>query len=262
MTGLVRRTTVAMLAVALATLLGFACIIPDRDIQVRTTDFNLYPVRFVEGIPLTEEARCDCSADACECPLPDFTQLPAFLDPSVSSFQFCICTENKIDANRLPGVFLYVEDQDELDGEPADLLYAAAVLDWNPTLGVPAFDYVAYRNYLDPSLPLNLSSTGSYENDVIKRPRPYVRSIELTLDEAFDLCNGAGRPLERGFHTLSFIVTDREWSTRGSDEGMEVTNEGVPDIAAGATYDIQTYVFQCLEETTDEGCGCVEQTEP
>jgi hypothetical protein len=254
MTALVRRATLAVLACAAA------CIIPDRDIQVRTTDFNLYPVRFVEGIPLTEEARCDCDANACECPLPDFTELPAFLDPSVSSFQFCICTENKIDANRLPGFFLYVEDQDEVDGEPADLLYAAAVLDWSPTLGVPAFDYVAYRNYLDPGIPLNLSYS-SYENVVIKRPRPYVRSIELTLDDAFDLCNGAGRPLQPGFHTLSFIVTDRDWATRVTDQGMEVTNDGVPDIASGATYDIQTYVFQCLMEG-DEKCGCTEPTEP
>jgi hypothetical protein len=237
-----------------ALMLGLSCIIPDRDIQVRTTDFNLYPVRFVEGIPLTEDARCDCDADACECPLPDFTQLPAFLDPN--AFEFCICMENNYDANRLPGVFLYVEDQDEVDGEPADLLYAAALLDWSPTLGVPAFDYVAYRSYLDPSISLNLAPVGSYENDVIKRPRPYVRSIALTFDDAFDLCNGAGRPLEPGFHTVSFIVTDREWSTRISDEGMKVTNEGVPDIASGATYDIQTYVFQCLAEG-DDGCGCM-----
>lgn len=243
----------------LALVIGFACIIPDRDIQVRTTDFNLYPVRFVEGIPLSEEAKCDCSA-ACECPLPDLTGLPAFLDPNDARFQFCICSENKVDDGRLPGVFLYVEDQDELDGEEADALFAAALLDWSPTLGVPAFDYVAYRNYLDPGIPLNLSYS-SYENVVIKRPRPYVRSIELTLDDAFDLCNGAGRTLEPGFHTLSFIVTDRDWSRRISDEGMEVTNDGVPDIASGATYDIQTYVFQCLAEG-DPNCGCAEQTEP
>jgi hypothetical protein len=251
----------AVLAIVALTALavGFACIIPDRDIQVRTTDFNLYPVRFVEGIPLTEEARCDCDASACECPLPDFTELPAFLDPT--DFSFCVCGENKSDQGRLPGVFLYVEDQDEIDGEPADTLFAAALLDWSPTLGVPATDYVAYRNYLDPGIGLNLSSSSSYENAVIKRPRPYVRSIELTLNDAFDLCNGAGRPLEAGFHTLSFIVTDREWSKRITDEGMEVSNDGVPDIAAGATYDIQTHVFQCLVEG-DPNCECVEQTEP
>jgi hypothetical protein len=240
---------VGMLALAV----GFACIIPDRDIQVRTTDFNLYPVRFVEGITLTEEARCDCSSTECACPLPDFTGLPTFLDPSDPGFEFCICGENKVDPGRLQGVFLYVEDQDEVDGVPADILKAAALLDWDPT--VPAPDYVAYRNYLDPDAELFIS-VSSYENDVIKRPRPYVRSIELELDDAFDLCNGAGRPLEPGFHTLSFIVSDREWSKRITNEGMEVSNEGVPDIAAGATYDIQTYVFQCLAEPD---CVCAEQ---
>jgi hypothetical protein len=245
---------------ALALAVGFACIIPDRDIQVRTTDFNLYPVRFVEGIPLTEQARCDCSATTCECPLPEFTGLPAFLDPSLPTNQFCICSEGKVDEGRLLGTFLFVEDQDELDGEPADFLYAAALLDWSPTLGVPATDYVAYRDYLDPGESLNLSFS-SYENLVIKRPRPFSRSIELILDGAFDLCNGAGRPLEPGFHTLSFIATDREWSKRVTDEGMEVSNDGVPDIAAGATYDIQTHVFQCLMEG-DPNCKCMTQQEP
>jgi hypothetical protein len=238
--------------------MGFACIIPDRDIQVRTTDFNLYPVRFVEGITLTEEALCDCSP-SCACPLPDLTGLPAFLDPNLPKFQFCICGENKIDEGALQGVYLSVEDQDEVDGEPADLLYAAALLDWNPTLGVPPTDYVAYRDYLDPGEDLSISVSSSYENDVIKRPRPYVRKIELELNAKFDLCNDAGRTLEPGFHTLSLIVTDREWSKRITDEGMEVTNDGVPDIAAGATYDLQTYTFQCLAEPD---CVCAEPTEP
>jgi hypothetical protein len=251
----VRLAMVGVMALAA----GFACIIPDRDIQVRTTDFNLYPVRFVEFIPLTEEARCDCDPNACECPLPEYSGLPAFLDPSdmEHEYQFCICSEGNIDDKRLQAFYLYVEDQDEVDGEPADSLYAAALLDWSPTLlDVPATDYVAYRNYLDPGAALNLS-VSSYDTDVIKRPRPYTRSIELDLDDAFDLCNGAGRPLEPGFHTLTFIVTDREWSKRFTDEGMEISNDGVPDIAAGATYDMQTHVFQCLAEAEgDEKCGC------
>jgi hypothetical protein len=248
----VRLAMAGVMALAVA----FACIIPDRDIQVRTTDFNLYPVRFVEFIELTEEARCDCDPNTCECPLPEQSGLPAFLDPSDIDlqFQFCICSEGNIDEGRLQGVYLYVEDQDEVDGKPADSLYAAALLDWSPTLDVPATDYVAYRNYLDPGALLNLS-VSSYDTDVIKRPRPYTRSIELDLDDAFDLCNGAGRPLEPGFHTLTFIVTDREWSKRITDEGMEISNDGVPDIAAGATYDMQTHVFQCLAEG-DEKCGC------
>ncbi|PRP97106.1 hypothetical protein ENSA5_34890 [Enhygromyxa salina] len=270
--GVGRRGLVLALLGAAAIGVGLACIIPDRDIQVFTTDINQYPVHFVEGIPIDEDARCACDPETCECPLPAFTALPTFLDPS--DYELCICGENKIDAKQLPGVSLYIEDQDEVDGEPADKIYAAALLDWDPTLGDAAFDYVAYRSYLDPRDPLDVSFS-SYELEVLKRPRPYVRSLTLSDANGFDLCNGAGRPVAPGFHTLSVMVTDRQWfqreatlvdsgdATTGGDplESMAVVLEGVPNIAAGATYDIQTYVFQCLEET-DEKCGCADITDP
>ena len=259
-------------ATAFAVGVGFACIIPDEDIQVVITNVNEYPVRFVEGIPLDEAARCACSS-TCECPLPSFTGIPPFLNPEDPAYQFCICGDNKIDEGRLYGGLLFVEDQDQLDGVPSDTLYAAALLDWDPTFGDSAFDYVAYRNYLDPRKALDLYYS-SYESGVIKRPRPYVRSITLTdLTGRFDLCNDAGRPLAPGFHTLSLMATDRPWfqrdsglvnETDGEDgdpiETMPTTLEGVPDIAAGATYDIQTFVFMCQAEG-DPNCGCMEQSE-
>lgn len=235
---------------------GIACIIPDRDIQVVTTDFNQYPVRFVEGIPLEQAAHCACSDTLCECPLPAFTELPTFLDPEDPAYRFCICGDNKVDEGRLYGVTLYAEDQDEANGAPDDLLYAVALLDWDPSYGDSAFEYVAYRSYLDPRAALNLFYS-PYENRVIKRSRPYVRSLTLADPESqrFDLCNEAGRPIGAGFHTLSFMVTDRLWFTTGG--AMPTTLEGVPDIAAGATYDIKSYVFRCFEEG-DDNCGCVE----
>lgn len=245
----------------------FACIIPDEDIQVLITDVNNYPVKFVEYIPLDEAARCACSA-SCECPLPGITGLPTYLNPQDPGFRFCVCGDNKIDEGRLYGAVLFVEDQDEVEGVPSDSLYAAALLDWDPTLGNSAFDYVAYRGYLDPRKPLDIAYS-SYESLVIKRPRPYVRSITLSDQTGrFDLCNDAGRPVAPGVHTLSLIVTDRPWfqtegasvepgETGGPVETMPITLDGVPDIAAGATYDIQTYVFTCHEEG-DPNCGCVE----
>lgn len=262
---------VAMLCGAAALGIGIACIIPDQDIQVLISDVNTYPVRFVEGIPLDESARCACSSSTCECPLPGSPGIPTFLNPDDSAYRFCICSENKIDAGRLYGVEFYVEDQDEIDGVPSDSLYAAALLDWDPTSGDSAFDYVAYRGYLDPRRPLDLWYS-SYEQAVIKRPRPYLRSILMRdLTGRFDLCNGAGRPIGPGYHTLTLIVSDRPWfqqegavieTTSGDGDGdpqetMAITLDGVPDIAAGATYDTQTYVFRCLEET-DENCGCME----
>lgn len=251
--------------------LALACIIPDTDIQVFSLDENANPVRIVEGIPLSEEARIACDANTRECPLPDQTNLPAFLDPTIESYQFCVCNEGRIDEGRLQGVSLFAEDQDEFDGEPTDSLYAALLLDWNPTLGVPAFDYVAYRGYVDPGVEL-AKYYNSYETP-IKRPRPYVRSIDMIDDsDRFDLCNGAGKSLSQGFHTLTLIVTDQQWfQTAGGfsetgdptsgPEPMPVTLEGVPNIAEGATYDIETYVFNCFEEG-EEDCKCADIETP
>lgn len=255
----------AMGLAALAVVIGLACIIPDRNIQVFTTDLNLYPVRFVEGIPVGEDASCACT-DACQCPLPPLTGLPTFLDPEDPAYQFCTCNENRIDENRLRQVRLFVEDQDDEDGVAKDNVYAAALIDWDPAFGDDPSTYIAYRSYLDPRLPLDPNYT-SYETTVIKRPRPHLRSLTLSDTSArFDLCNAAGVPVGPGFHTLSFIVSDRPWFERepssadtGEDEFevMPVVLEGVPDIAAGATYDIQSFVFQCLAEE-DENCGCAD----
>ncbi len=268
-----RSLRIAGLCGAAALGIGIACIIPDEQIQVLITDVNESPVRFVEGIPLDESAGCACDANSCTCPLPDPTGVPTFLNPEDTAYQFCICTDNKIDDGRLYGFQLFVEDQDEEDGVPSDSLYAAALLDWDPTTGDSPFDYVAYRNYIDPRKVLDFYYS-SYDAGIIKRPRPYVRSINLNdLSGRFDLCNDAGRPVGAGFHTLSIIVSDRPWfqrdaATAGTDTGgdgdpletMSATLDGVPDIAAGATYDIQTYVFKCFEEL-DEQCGCVEPSD-
>jgi hypothetical protein len=254
-------------------ILASACIIPDTDIQVFSLDSNANAVRIVEGIPLSEPARCACDADTCECPVADLTGLPTFLDPNLDAYQFCICGENAVDQGRLPGTRLYAEDQDAFEGVPTDKLYAALLLDWSPTLGEPAFDYIAYDDIVDPGVELP-TYPGSYDFQIIKRPRPYVRAINLTDDTSrFDLCNGAGQPLTQGFHTLTLIVTDRPWfqTTGGfsdtdttSDDGpepMPVMLEGVPNIAEGATYDIETYVFHCFVEG-EEQCQCLVPPDP
>lgn len=248
--------SLGLLSAAVASL-ALACLIPDRGIIVLTNeDLNMSPVRFVEGIPLELEALRACDDDNEVCPLPKFTGLPTLLDPADPAFQFCICSENRIDSKRLPALTLYVEDQDITgEGDPRDTLRAAALLDWNPTLGDSPFTYVAYRSYLGPATELDLDFS-FYETDIILRPRPYVRAISLSdLTTRFDLCNGAGFPIAPGFHTLTFLVTDREWFTTPGP--MATVLDGVPDIANGATYDIETYVFSCFEEG-DEQCGCTD----
>ncbi|NJK33091.1 MAG: hypothetical protein HC927_12155 [Deltaproteobacteria bacterium] len=256
------------LAVAVTSL---ACIIPDRDFVVFSLDQNQSAVRFVEFIPLDEEARCACDPDTCECPLPDASFLPTFLDPSDTDFQFCVCNDGNFDQKALRRFNLLAEDQDELDGEAKDALFAAILLDWDATTGESPFEYVAYRGFLDPRQSLS-PYISSYETDVIKRPRPYARSITIpSADERFDLCNGAGREVEPGFHTFSVIVSDRYWyETDPSELDSEdetaatptpITFEGVPNIAEGATYDVQTYVFFCYAEGDPE-CGCVAEEDP
>jgi hypothetical protein len=266
-----RLVSLVILAGAATAGIALACIIPDTEIEVISLDANANPVRIIEGIPLGEEARCACSK-ACECPIADQTGLPTFLDPSVESYQFCVCGENRIDAGRLSGTRLFAEDQDGFEGTATDELYAALLLDWSPTLGEPASDYVAYATtYVDPSEPLD-TYTSSYDTQTIKRPRPFVRSIDLTDDsQRFDLCNGAGRTLAPGFHTLTLMVTDRPWfqtsggfddaTSEDGPEPMPLVLEGVPNIAEGATYDIETYVFHCFAEGEDE-CQCETPPEP
>ena len=262
----------SLLAAAAALGLGIACLIPDRGVIVLSSDFNLNPVRFVERIPLETETLCACDATNCQCPLPEPTGLPTYLDPELAEYQFCICEGDRVDENSLGNFVLYAEDQDQFeDGSPQDLLYAAALLDWDQTLEASPFDFIAYRAYLDPQQELALAPVSPYENP-IKRPRPYVRQLPLgNPDGRFDLCNEAGRTLTPGVHTLSFIVTDRSWTERtpedsmvdGTDEPLvsTVTLEGVPDIAAGATFDIRTYVFTCLAEQ-DEDCQCADLQDP
>ncbi len=255
---------------------ALACIIPDREIVVYSTEQNDHAVRFVEGIPLDVDAGCACNSNTCECPMPAEDSLPTFLDPSLADYKFCICSEGRVDDNRLNGFQLLVEDADEFEGEAKDRLYAVALLDWDPSSGEPAFDYVAYRRQRDPRTPLPENAAYTYDTTVIKRPRPWVRAVNL-FDEngRFDLCNGAGFAIEPGFHTLSVMVSDRFWFTTTPELNAEsdtadesdtigfeapdpVTLDGVPDIAEGATYDIQSTVFYCLAEG-EMGCGCVDE---
>ncbi|EDM79042.1 hypothetical protein PPSIR1_10580 [Plesiocystis pacifica SIR-1] len=253
--------------------LGAGCIVPDTFIDVRVGGQNEHGVRIVESIPLDEAAAEACNADL-ECPMPRETGLPVYLDPREPEYQFCICGENQIDDNRLNPVTLYAEDADQDEGMARDSLYAALLLDWSPTTGDSAFDYVAYRSYLDPRSPVPLFFS-PYETQVIRRPTPFQRAIQLSdVDgSSFDLCNGSGTELTPGVHTLTLLVTDRDWfqteptivtgdtgDESGGFETLAIKLEGVPDIAAGATYDLETYVFSCLE-VGEEGCNCVDVEE-
>lgn len=252
-----------------------ACIIPDREIEVEDARFsNKFAVRLLEPTLLSNEAT-DAAEDECdkkplsqneECPQPGFPEetLPHFLDDksTVRDYNFCACSRGEVDINALSQFTLYVEDQDEKPRSrvPKDFIYAALLLDLDPADPKP-HNWVAYRDYLDPDEPLNLS-----ENPLspILRRNPHLRQLTLGGkveggENTIDLCNGAGgEPLDGRYHTLKVMVTDRPWFKHTSESGQELTQAGVPDLAAGATYDSITYVFHCdtIDSETETYKNC------
>ena len=88
------------------------------------------------------------------------------------------------------------------------------------------------------------------------------------LDDAssdrVDLCNdNNGSSAGVGLHTVQFMVTDRPFF-RVVGEEVERQQCGVPDIAAGATYAVVNYVFECIDGTSEETadrCDCQEADE-
>jgi hypothetical protein len=238
-----------------AALLLSACILPDRDINIVNEDIqNKHAVKIVEPIELTDDARLACEEAAAEadeevCPQPGTNPLPHFLDPTIEEYRFCSCDALETHSKKLRETTLYVEDRDEDRDKTPDTLYAAIQLDLNPDDPNPHL-YVAYEYLVNPAIPLSLDNQLEYQP--IKRPDPKLRELKLgTGDRRIDLCNDAGsQPLAPGFHRLRVIVTDRAWFV--DEDGN--SKPGVPDLAAGATYDTADYVFHCDDRETNDDC--------
>lgn len=234
-----------------------ACILPDRDIVIENEDIqNKHAVKIVEPIELTEEALMSCeeaaaAADEEGCPQPGIRALPHFLDPTIEEYKFCACDplESSITIKKLAATTLYVEDRDENRDQELDTLYAAIQLDLDPDDINPHL-YVRYEDYVNPAIPLRLDNQLNYKP--IKRPDIKLREINLgDPDNRLDLCNGAlDKPLVRGWHNIRVIVTDRPWFL--DEKGN--SKYGVPDLAAGATYDTAEYVFFCDDKANEEDC--------
>lgn len=273
------RRAALRVAPALAALLLAGCVLPDRDIVIVDEAVqNKHPVRFIEPTPVSFDAAATCLAlldeqdlksAVCQPSDPEYN-LPAYLDPELVEFnedgeeikpyRFCSCDPDKADSRRLRATTLYVEDRRDDVGEPLRHLYAALQLDISPGETEPQRK-VAYASFVDPKLLLP-ESTREYEPP--RRP-PSAAGRELheinlgfSGGRLMDLCNDAGQPLARGFHTLRVIVTDAPWFIPAPEEPdtdtessiVEPVGEmerqiGVPDIANGATYDAMTFTFFC-----------------
>jgi len=250
-------------ALALA-LVGPSCVLPDYDINISNEAItNRHPVRIVEPTRLTVEAQAACDDPDTErveiCPQPPPEQandvLPHFLDPVANPlYDFCSCPIGQQDTFARPNFPIYIEDRDEDADRNVDDLYAALLLDPSPLNPKPQTS-VRYRIYLNPQDPIPRAS--SIEYNPIGRADPLLRELRLGNEyRDFDFCNGASDvPLAAGMHTLVVMITDRQWFT--PDNGA--IQEGVPDLAAGASFDALTYVFSCASSTSER---CASQCKP
>jgi hypothetical protein len=250
---------------ALALVLPCAsCVLPDYDIGISNEAItNRHPVRIVEPTRLTAEAQAACDDPDTErteqCPQPPPEQssdvLPHFLDPVANPlYAFCSCPIGQQDTFARPNFPIYIEDRDEDAERNVDDLYAALLLDPSPSNPNPQ-TAVRYRIYVNPQDPIPRAS--SIEYNPIGRADPLLRELRLGNEfRDFDFCNGGSDvPLAEGMHALVVMITDRPWFTPTSG----AIQEGVPDLAAGATFDALTYVFSCASSTSER---CASQCKP
>jgi hypothetical protein len=162
----------------------------------------------------------------------------------------------------LPGVEIFANDLDADDnGDPLDDLYAALLLDAVPN-GDPSLS-VAYENYLNPNATL---SDFSEKYQPIQQPRAKLRRVLIRdTNGDWDLCNGNGYPLSRGWHQFSLIVTDRPWYSAPDTtdpSAPPIIQRGVPDFTAGATQDQSHFAFFCFDgDDTIDGVSDMECAE-
>lgn len=272
-------------ALLAAACLQGGCLAPDTGIRFIDPDQNEFAVRFVDGLSMTIEDRCACSdaiglRQSCEdiepenrglrCPVPPVQQLPRFMNPDAfDGFDFCGCPEGERDSKALPPIDdIWVEDLDVEDGTAKDSLYAALLLDLPNDPFLDASDYVAYRQLLNPDTPLQRDNNVTAvipNNKELARPEPRLRRVVIgnPATSSVDFCNDAGiggGRLDEGWHTITLMVTDRQWLTVSADDAdsdlPDIIKSGVPDVAANATWTTREWTFHCTDAENNPDCQC------
>lgn len=272
-------------ALALGALVATDCILPDREIEFESEFSNPGAVRIVEPAPRTADMIELCGADDNEVDNPEFcpqvpvgalrTGLVQLRDTSGSVLPFCVCPGE--DTRRLPEFFVYAEDPDRVRDGPADTLHAAALLDLDPASDAPQ-NYIAYEEHLQPGGEGELfDSVDDLPGFAVPGPQREDNGLwrfRFGKDGGVgtDLCNDDnGDKLEPGLHTLQIMVTDRPFfqPPRLDDDGMPLDvlappQFGMPDLAAGATFAVANYVFECVGVDTmgAAACDCAETVGP
>lgn len=250
---------VAVLALAASAGL-WGCIIPDADIDIEDQFVNKGAVRLVEPTPVTQRADDSCDelpGVSTRCPNQPDTVPSGLIRPDPP---LCVCTQGDLG---LGGFDIFVEDPDADDD-----IIGAFFLDM-PTDPANVQDYLAYTNQLPPEEPAQLFRAS--DSLTIERPDPNLRAWAIAGQSRWDLCNDNNAVrLSVGLHQIQLIVTDRPWYRPQSldaagrpvrdEDGNLVLGEpviGMPDLAAGATYDTTHYVFECHDEEDEEvECSC------
>jgi|GEM_PF-1916482 len=290
-----------------ALALAAGCIIPDRDIDTEEVEGNLGAVRIVEAtnLPASFYEACNPTKDdervTCpQVPTGRRSGLVAQRDETGNILPYCVCPDGFVDTRTVPSFFLYAEDSDRDGPGPADTFFAVALLDLDSDTDAPQ-EFVAYEQHfapgtrgepfsldeltednLDPidvdaasGLPILFPSDTREDNGLIRF------RFGKNSDVGTDLCNDDnGARLSAGMHTLTIMVTDRPFFTPPlvDAEGEPVlgidgrpqrapTQWGMPDIAAGATWAIANYVFECIADPADTPgqdsvCACVAEDSP
>ncbi|MCR9165476.1 MAG: hypothetical protein ACE37F_12055 [Nannocystaceae bacterium] len=278
--------------IATTLILLAACIVPDRGISFEGGPENEGAVRILQRAPLPEqwEAWClDRDADIAVseaidggtgvfCHSVEETRSGGLIRGEGGE-AMCVCPAGQRDL-RAPELWtIYAEDPDLEGDDPADVLYGVLLLDPDPVSNEPSAA-VAYENYLEPCAPgrvVDPLSVTEPMRDMASGALFYPSRVEpplarndawqwaFRLDDAasarVDLCNDDnGSSVGPGLHNLQFMVTDRPFFRAVRDD-VERLQCGVPDVAAGATYAVINYVFECVDgtnEATADQCDCGE----
>ncbi|HET6583671.1 MAG TPA: hypothetical protein VFG69_09490, partial [Nannocystaceae bacterium] len=207
------------------------------------------------------------------CPEVRYTQPSGLIRPDDGG-SFCICPgppdQEVRDLRRITGFEIYAEDGDVRGDKSEDTLYGVLLLDPDPLSSTP-HNAAAYRTFWEPCgagerISVSENKDGDRTGPPVGRESSQVTVFKLDDGSAYppelDLCNNnSGESLTPGLHDLQFMVTDRPFfrppELQGADRGADgepkfVARQcGVPDLAAGATYAVIDYVFECVDSAID-----------
>lgn len=254
-------------------VLASGCIIPDRDIRIDPGLENVGAVRIVQRAPRDPEMDALCNAEDGElafCPEVPRARPSGLV--TADGGDFCVCPQGT-DGRAIPAFDIFAEDADREGGAPKDTLYGALLLDPDPRSSTP-YNAVAFGNYWEPCaagevVPVEDGTPGDRTAaSPGRRPIDLWRfRLEAPGSDTIDLCNdNHGEALAPGLHDLRFMVTDREFfrppRPEDGDDGEQFFPRqcGVPDLAAGATYAVIDFVFECKDGTDPAAfCDCTDE---